>query len=430
VEHWPDDPAPRDGATTLTASPAFRRSRHPIAPILYGQENPVIPAILPTYARNELTFERGEGAYLFTSDGKRYLDFSSGVAVTALGHCHPHLVAALTRQANQFWHCSNLFQIAEQQRAAERLVDASFADGVFFGNSGAEAMEGAIKVARKYHAALGHPEKYRLIACHGSFHGRTLATLAAAGNQKYLDGFGPPAPGFDHVDYGDLAQMRAAIGPETAGIIVEAVQGEGGLSTATPEYLQGLRRLADEFGLMLVFDEVQTGMGRTGTLFAHEWAGVKPDVMALAKGLGGGFPVGAVLATERAAIGMTPGTHGSTFGGNPLAMAVANAVLDVMLAPGFFEHVHKIAAILHSRLEALAETYPTVFAEVRGKGLLTGFKCVVPNTEMVNRLRHTGLLTVGAGENAIRLLPPLIIGESHVDEAVGIIERVARSWTH
>ena len=389
----------------------------------------MIPAVMPTYARSELTFDRGEGPYLYAADGRRYLDFSSGVAVTSLGHAHPRLVAALTAQAQQLWHCSNLYQIAGQKRLAERLVELSFADTVFFCNSGAEAMEGAIKVARKYHAESGHEERYRLIACTGSFHGRTLATLAAAGAEKYLKGFGPPAPGFDHVAYGNLNEMRAKVSKETAGVIVEPVQGEGGLAVASADYLKGLRTMCDEFGLLLIFDEVQTGMGRTGKLFAHEWAGVTPDIMALAKGLAGGFPVGAFLATEKAAKGMTAGTHGSTFGGNPLAMAVANEVLTVMTEPGFLSQVERIAKVLRTKLEALAKSYPKIFAEVRGKGLLTGFKCVVPSLDMVERLRRAGLLTVGAGENAVRLLPPLIIDEHHVDEAVGIIDGVARAWS-
>jgi len=389
----------------------------------------VIPAVMPTYARSELTFDRGEGPYLYATDGRRYLDFSSGVAVTSLGHAHPRLIAALTAQAQKLWHCSNLYQIAGQKRLAERLVKLSFADTVFFCNSGAEAMEGAIKVARKYHAESGHEERYRLIACTGSFHGRTLATLAAAGAEKYLKGFGPPVPGFDHVAFGNLNEMRAKVSKETAGIIVEPVQGEGGLAVASADYLKGLRTMCDEFGLLLIFDEVQTGMGRTGKLFAHEWAGVTPDIMALAKGLAGGFPVGAFLATEKAAKGMTAGTHGSTFGGNPLAMAVANEVLTVMTEPGFLPQVERIAKLLRTKLEALAKSYPKIFAEVRGKGLLTGFRCVVPNLEVVERLRGAGLLTVGAGENAVRLLPPLIIDECHVDEAVGLIDGVARAWS-
>ncbi len=389
----------------------------------------MIPAVMPTYARSELTFDRGEGPYLYATDGRRYLDFSSGVAVTSLGHSHPRLVAALNEQARKLWHCSNLYQIAGQKRLAERLVALSFADTVFFCNSGAEAMEGAIKVARKHHAESGHDERYRLIACSGSFHGRTLATLAAAGAEKYLKGFGPPAPGFDHVAYGNLNEMRAKISKETAGIIVEPVQGEGGLAVASAEFLKGLRAICDEFGVLLIFDEVQTGMGRTGKLFAHEWAGVAPDIMALAKGLAGGFPVGAVLATEKAAKGMTAGTHGSTFGGNPLAMAVANEVLTVVTEPGFLAQVERVAKALRARLEALARTYSKLFAEVRGKGLLVGFKCVVPNLEMLERLRRGGLLTVAAGDNVVRLLPPLIIDERHVDEAAGIIESVARAWS-
>jgi len=388
----------------------------------------VIPAILPTYARADISFERGEGAYLFSTDGRKYLDFGSGVAVTALGHAHPHLIDALTAQAERLWHCSNLYRIEPQERAAARLVAASFADTVFFCNSGAEAMEGAIKVARKYHAETGHPERYRLIACTGSFHGRTLATLAAAGNEKYLRGFGPPAPGFDHVPYGDLAAMRAAIGPETAGILVEPVQGEGGLATGSPEYLRGLRELCDAHGILLVMDEVQSGMGRTGKLFAYEWAGITPDVMGTAKGLGGGFPVGAVLATERAAVGMTPGTHGSTFGGNLLAMAAVNAVLDVMLAPGFLDQVNRTAGLLRQRLEGVVGTYPSVFTEQRGKGLLAGLRCAVPNTEMVEKLRYGGLITVAAGENVVRLLPPLIIDERQIAEATQILEKVAGQW--
>ena len=389
----------------------------------------MIPAVMPTYARSELMFDRGEGPYLYATNGRRYLDFSSGVAVTSLGHAHPRLIAALTEQAHKLWHCSNLYQIAGQKRLAERLVALSFADTVFFCNSGAEAMEGAIKVARKYHAASGHEERYRLIACEGSFHGRTLATLAAAGNEKYLKGFGPPAPGFDHVAYGNLNEMRAKVSRETAGIIVEPVQGEGGLAAASADYLKGLRAICDEFGLLLVFDEIQSGMGRTGKLFAHEWAGVTPDIMALAKGLGGGFPIGAFLATEQAAKGMTAGTHGSTFGGNPLAMAVANEVVTVMAEPGFLPHVQRVATALRAKLDALAKIHPKVLAEVRGKGLLIGFKCAVPNFEMVEKLRGVGLLTVAAGDNAVRLLPPLIIEEQHVDEAVGMIDTVARSWS-
>jgi acetylornithine/N-succinyldiaminopimelate aminotransferase len=383
---------------------------------------------LPTYARNELAFDRGEGAWLYATNGRKYLDFASGIAVTALGHSHPHLVKALTEQGARLWHCSNLFQIPGQQRLAERLVANTFADTVFFGNSGAEALECAIKMVRKHHDATGNPDRYRIIGCSGAFHGRTLATLAAAGNEKYLKGFAPAVEGFDHVAFGNLNELRAAITPETAGILVEPVQGEGGVRAASAEYLRGLREVADEFGLLLVFDEVQCGVGRTGKLFAHEWAGVTPDIMTIAKGIGGGFPMGACLATEAAATGMTAGSHGSTFGGNPLAMAVGNAVLDVILAPGFLERVQKMAGLLRARLGELVKAYPDLFAELRGSGMLIGLRCVVPSTEMVERLRGAGLLVVGAGDNVVRLLPPLIIGEAEIDEAVRLVDGVARAW--
>jgi acetylornithine/N-succinyldiaminopimelate aminotransferase len=389
----------------------------------------VIPAVLPTYARYDLAFERGEGAYLFTKDGRKYLDFASGIAVTVLGHSHPHLVNAVVEQAKKLWHCSNLFEIPGQQRLAERLVANTFADTVFFGNSGAEAIELALKMVRKYHDDTGNPDKYRVIACNGSFHGRTLATLAAAGNPKYLKGYAPDVEGFDHVAFGNLNELRNAIGETTAAILVEPVQGEGGIKPASLDYLRGLRAVADEYGLLLVFDEVQCGMGRTGKLFAHEWAGIAPDILGVAKGLGGGFPVGACLATERAASGMTAGAHGSTFGGNPLAMAAGNAVLDVMLEEGFLPEVDRIARILWKRLAALVAEYPTVFAEIRGAGLLLGLRCVIPNTDVIDRMREHGLLSVGAGENVIRLMPPLIIDESHVEEAVGILDTVAASFS-
>jgi acetylornithine/N-succinyldiaminopimelate aminotransferase len=388
----------------------------------------VIPAVLPTYARAQLAFERGEGAYLFTSDGTKYLDFTSGIAVTGLGHAHPHLVDALTTQGRKLWHCSNLFQIPGQERLAERLVANSFADTVFFGNSGAEALECAIKMVRKYHDATGNPHRYRIIGCEGSFHGRTLATLAAAGNPKYLAGFDPAVEGFDHVAFGNLNEMRAKVTDETAAILVEPVQGEGGVREGAAEYLRALRAICDEFGLLLVFDEVQSGMGRTGKLFAHQWAGITPDVMTVAKALGGGFPVGACLATGNAAQGMTAGTHGSTFGGNPLAMAVGNAVLDVMLGDGFLEGVVKTSKALRAKLAGLVEAHPKVFTELRGSGLLIGLKCAVPNTEMVAKLREMRLLAVTAGDNVLRLLPPLIIGETEITQAVAALDDAARSF--
>ncbi len=388
----------------------------------------MIPAVMPTYARWDVAADHGEGCYLYAADGRKFLDFTTGIAVTGLGHSHPHLVKAVKEQAERLWHVSNLFHIPGQERLAQRLVDHSFADTVFFVNSGAEAVELSLKVARKYQSATGHPERYRIIGCEGSFHGRTFATLAAAGNQKYLEGFGPPMEGFDHVAFNNLNEMRAAVGPETAAILVEPVQGEGGVRAPSPGYLKALRRIADEEGVVLVYDEVQCGMGRSGKLFAHEWEGAAPDVMAIAKALGGGFPIGACLATERAAIGMTSGSHGSTFGGNPLAAAAGNAVLDVMLEPEFLPRVEAMARLLSKRLSRLVETYPRLFAELRGSGLLLGIRCVVPAADVVTRLRHEGLLTLTAGENVLRILPPLIVGEREIDEAMTILEKVAREW--
>jgi acetylornithine/N-succinyldiaminopimelate aminotransferase len=383
---------------------------------------------MPTYARWDVEVERGEGPYLYATDGRKFLDFTSGIAVTGLGHCHPHVVAALSEQARELWHTSNLFRIPGQEQLAQRLVANTFADTVFFGNSGAEACELAIKVARKYQSETGHPERYRVIGCQGSFHGRTFATLAAAGNEAYLKGFGPPMDGFDHVAFGNLNEMRAAVGKETAAIMVEPIQGEGGVRAPPEGYLRGLREIADEFGLLLVYDEVQCGMGRTGKLLAHEWENAPPDVMAIAKALGNGFPVGACLVTERAAVGMVAGSHGSTFGGNPLAMAAGNAVLDVMLEPGFFTHIEAMAGRLRTRLETLVHSYPKLFAELRGAGLLLGIRCVVPAADFVAKLRQNGLLALTAGENVVRILPPLIVGEREIDEALDIMNRVAREW--
>jgi acetylornithine/N-succinyldiaminopimelate aminotransferase len=383
---------------------------------------------MPTYARAQIAFERGEGAYLFDLDGRRYLDFAGGVAVNALGHGHPHLVAALREQAGRLWHCSNLYRIPEAERLAERLAARSFADKVFFCNSGAEAMEGAIKVARKYHHAKGQPERVRIITCEGAFHGRTLTTLSAAGNPKYLEGFGPASGGFDQVAFGNMNELRNAVTPETAAVLVEPIQGEGGIRAASLDYLRALRAVCDEFGLLLILDEIQCGMGRTGKLFAYEWAGIAPDVMALAKGLGGGFPVGAVLASEAAAAGMIAGTHGSTFGGNPLAMAVGNAVLDVVLEDGFLEQVVRTAERFRERLEGLAKSHSGVVKGLRGRGLMIGLECVVPAGDLVAKLRAEGLLTVPAAENVVRLLPPLTISEGEVDEALAILERVIAAW--
>jgi acetylornithine/N-succinyldiaminopimelate aminotransferase len=388
----------------------------------------VSDALMHTYARADLAFERGEGPYLFTADGRRFLDFAAGIAVNSLGHSHPHLVKTLQEQAAKLWHVSNLYQIPEGARLAERLVANSFADKVFFANSGAEAVEGALKLARRFHYVQGQAEKSRVISCSGAFHGRTLTTLSAAGNPKYLEGAGPVAQGFDNVPFGNMNELRNAIRPETGAILVEPIQGEGGIRAADLDYLRALRAVCDEYGLLLILDEIQCGMGRTGKLFAYEWAGIEPDVMALAKGLGGGFPIGAILASEKACAGMVPGIHGTTFGGNPLAMAVANAVIDVMLEPGFLPHVVETGALLRRRLEDLIVRFPQVLAEARGAGLMIGLKTVVPNTELVAKLREEGLLTVGAAENVVRLLPPLIIEERHVDEAAQAIERACSAW--
>jgi acetylornithine/N-succinyldiaminopimelate aminotransferase len=388
----------------------------------------VISAVMPTYGRWDVAVERGEGCYLYATDGRKFLDFTSGIAVTSLGHCHPRLIEALTAQAQKLWHVSNLFQIPGQQKLAERLVAHSFADTVFFNNSGAEAVELSIKVARKYQSETGHPERYRVIGCNGSFHGRSFATLAAAGAEPYLKGFGPVMDGFDHVAFNNLNEMRSAVTDETAAILVEPVQGEGGVRAPSADYLKGLRAICDEFGLMLVYDEVQCGMGRTGKLFAHDWAGVAPDVMAIAKALGNGFPIGACLATEKAAIGMVAGSHGSTFGGNPLAVAAGNAVLDTMLEPGFFDAVQKKSRLLSSRLDALIAAYPKLFAELRGSGLLLGIRCHVTAGDFVAKLRGNGLLALTAGENVLRLLPPLIVSEREIEEGVGILDKVAREW--
>jgi acetylornithine/N-succinyldiaminopimelate aminotransferase len=381
--------------------------------------------LLPTYARVDLSFERGEGAWLIGTNGERYLDFAAGVAVNALGHAHPRLIEALTKQASQVWHVSNLYRIPEAERLAERLCAETFADRVFFCNSGAEAMECCIKVARKYQAANGRPERYRIVTFEGAFHGRTLATLAAGGQKKYLDGFGPPVEGFDQVPFADLAATKKAIGPTTAAILIEPVQGEGGVRVAPSAFLKNLRELCDQHELMLVFDEVQSGMGRTGDLFAYQHMGVAPDVMGVAKALGGGFPVGACLATEAASKGMVAGTHGSTFGGNPLAMAVGNAVLDIMLEPGFLEEVRRKALLFKQRLAEIKDRHPTTISELRGEGLLMGLRVTVPNGEFVDALRSQGLLAAAAGDNVVRLLPPLVATDADIIDAVQRIDRAA-----
>ena len=388
----------------------------------------MFPSLLPTYNRADVAFVRGEGPYLFAEDGKRYLDFGAGIAVNAFGHAHPKLVAALTEQAGKLWHTSNLYRVPGQETLSKRLVEVTFADTAFFTNSGVEACECAFKMARRYQYVSGHPERFRILCFEGAFHGRTLAGIAAGGQAKYLEGFGPKVEGFDSIPAGDLKGVEAAITPETAAILVEPVQGEGGIRVLAPEFLRGLRKLCDQRGLLLIFDEIQTGVGRTGKLFAYEWLGVVPDIMAVAKGIGGGFPVGVCLATAEAAKGMTAGTHGTTYGGNPLGMAVAAAALDLVLAPDFLPHVQAIGNYLNQQLSGLLSEHPSVFEEVRGQGLMLGLKLKVPNTEFVATARKEGLLLVGAGDNVVRLLPPLIIEETQVREAMAMLSSAAKSF--
>ena len=386
-----------------------------------------ISPVLPTYARFPFAFERGEGVRVYTETGEEYLDFGAGIAVNALGHAHPRLVEALTEQARKLWHTSNLYAIPGQEKLARRLVENTFADTVFFCNSGAEAVECAIKMARKYHTSGGDGARYRIITFEDAFHGRTLATLAAGRQQKHLEGFGPIVDGFDQVPFGDIEALREAITDETAAVLIEPIQGEGGIKPADPQFLRALRTACDEHGILLIADEIQCGMGRTGKLFAHEWSGITPDIMPIAKAIGGGFPMGACLATEIAARGMTAGTHGSTFGGNPLAMAVGNATLDVILEEGFLERVQQAALKLSQKLAMLADEHPSIIAEIRGQGLMLGLKCHVPNTELVSALGDQHMLAVGAGDNVVRLLPPLIVTDADLDDAVDRISSACRS---
>jgi acetylornithine/N-succinyldiaminopimelate aminotransferase len=379
--------------------------------------------VMGTYGRQNVVFERGEGSWLIATDGARYLDFGSGVAVNALGHAHPKLIAALTAQAGKLWHTSNLYRVAGQEQLAQRLGEVTFAERVFFCNSGAEACEGAIKIARRAHFVAGRPERVRVITFEGAFHGRTLTALSAAGNAKYLEGFGPPADGFDHVPFLDLEAVEQAISPETAAIMLEPIQGEGGVHVATPDALRALRALCDKHGLYLVLDEVQCGIGRTGKLFAHEWTGITPDIMAIAKGIGGGFPVGAILATASVSEGMTPGTHGSTFGGNPLAMSVANAVLDTVLEPGFLDAVQQRTLRLKQGLAELQDNFPDIVVETRGQGLLAGLKVKPPAADVVKAAMNEKLLLVGAADNTVRILPPLNVSDEEIADALARLSR-------
>ena len=388
-------------------------------------------SVLPVYRRSDISIVRGEGVYLFSGEGARYLDFASGIAVNSLGHCHPHVVAALKNQADLLWHCSNMYQMPGLTRMADRLVAASFADKVFFCNSGGEAVECGLKMIRKFHDATGNPGRFRVITMEGGFHGRTLACISAGGNEVARNGYAPLVDGFDPVEFNNLKAVEAAIGRETAAILVEPIQGEGGVREATPEFLRGLRALCDTHGLLLFIDEVQCGMGRTGALFAHEQVGVKPDIVATAKGIGNGFPLAACLTTDAVAGVMTPGSHGSTYGSNPLAMAVGNAVLDVLLAPGFFDHVTQVGAQLKVGLMQLVQKFPKILAEVRGHGLMLGLKTRIPHMELVQQLRAAKLLTAPAEDNVIRIVPPLIVERAHIEEALAIIDNVCTKWeTH
>ena len=388
-------------------------------------EAALFPAVLPTYNRADVAFVRGEGSYLFAEDGKRYLDFGSGVAVNAFGHAHPRLIKALTEQAAKVWHTSNLYRVPGQETLAGKLVGASFADTVFFTNSGTEAIELAIKMARRFHFVNGQPERFHIVTFEGAFHGRTLGAISAGGNPKYMEGFGPKLEGFDQVPLNDLKATQAAITDKTAALLVEPIQGEGGMRSADPEFLRALRKLADDKGLLLIFDEIQTGAGRTGRFFAHEWVGVTPDILAAAKGIGGGFPIGAVLATADAAKGMTAGTHGSTYGGNPLGMAVGNEAVGMILEAGFLDQVNDAANYLGQQLMSLVAHHPDVFEELRGQGLLLGLKLKPPVGDFVNAARAQGLLTVAAGENVVRILPPLNVSEAEMREAVAMLEKAA-----
>ena len=387
-------------------------------------------ALYDTYARAPMRFERGEGVWLITESGERYLDFAAGVAVNSLGHAHPHLVAALKDQAEKLWHISNLYESPGQEKLARRLIENTFADKVFFTNSGAEALECAIKTARRYHYSKGKPEKFHIITFEGAFHGRTIAMIAAGGQQKYIDGFGPKAPGFDQVPFEDLDAVKAAITEATAGILLEPVQGEGGLRAFSPEFLREIRALCDEYGLLLILDEVQCGVGRTGALFAHERAGMTPDIMAVAKGIGGGFPMGACLATAEAASGMVTGTHGSTYGGNPLAMAVGNAVLDVVLADGFLQHVRDVALVFRQGLASIKDRFPDVIEEIRGEGLMIGIKAKVPAADLLAAIRAEKLLGVMAGDNVVRLLPPLVTTAEDAREGLARLEKATETLSH
>jgi acetylornithine/N-succinyldiaminopimelate aminotransferase len=385
----------------------------------------VFPALLPTYNRTDVAFVRGEGSYLFAEDGKRYLDLGAGIAVNAFGHANPRLVGALTKQAQTLWHTSNLYRVPGQESLSQKLVANTFADTVFFTNSGTEAIELAIKMARRYHFASGHPERFHIVSFEGAFHGRTYAAINAGGNEKYLEGFGPRMPGFDQIAAGDIEAVKKVVGPQTAAILIEPLQGEGGVRQMAPDFLRALRKLCDQQGILLIFDEIQTGLGRTGKFFAYDWLGITPDIMTVAKALGGGFPVGAVLATAEAAKGMTVGTHGTTYGGNPLAMAVGNEAIDMILEPGFLQHVNKVANFLHQQLGALTAAHPQVFESVRGQGLMIGLKMKTDAPAFIAGCRANGLVVLPSGDNVVRLLPPLTLTEAEAREGLELLNKTA-----
>ncbi len=385
----------------------------------------MFPALLPTYNRTDVAFVRGEGSYLFAEDGKRYLDFGAGIAVNAFGHAHPRMLKALTDQAGKLWHTSNLYRVPGQESLSRKLVANTFADTCFFTNSGTEAIELAIKMARRYQFVSGHPERFHILSFEGAFHGRTYAAINAGGNEKYLEGFGPRMPGFVQLAAGDLDAVKKAIGPETAAILIEPLQGESGVREIAPEFLKELRKLCDNHGLLLIFDEIQTGLGRTGRFFAYDWLGITPDIMTVAKALGGGFPVGAVLATAEAAKGMTVGTHGTTYGGNPLAMAVGNEAIDMILEDGFLDHVNKIANYLHQQLGALVAAHPGMFESVRGRGLMIGLKMKPSSAEFIALARANGLVVLPAGDNVVRMLPPLTLSEDEARTGIALLNKTA-----
>lgn len=386
-------------------------------------------SILGTYARKDISFKEGKGSYVFAENGDKYLDFVQGIAVNVLGHCHEHLVKAIKEQSEKLWHVSNSFVILEQERLAKRLTDNTFADFCMFQNSGTEATEASIKIARKYFHKIGKPEKNRIITFQGAFHGRTLAALFAANNPKHTEGFGPKVDGFDQVPFADHEAIKKTINKNTAAILLETIQGDGGIKVVPDICLKGLREICDEHNLLLILDEVQCGVGRTGNFFAFEKSGIVPDIVPIAKGIGGGFPLGACLVTKKVSVGMTPGTHGSTFGGNPLAMSVGNAVLDIIFGKDFLENVKQKGKYFNQGLNKMKDKYPKIIAEIRGVGLIKGLKMLVDNNEFIKKLMIHKMLAIKAEENVTRLFPPLIVNNKELDEAIEKIDKVCKEMS-